>query len=92
MLSTIPLRFPLLIPGSEGTPIFTGFNITDFINRYTDLCNIYSINNKKGKLLRYCNTIYKEIIKSLPEFSEKDKIWDDLINTLKAEFRSEDSY
>jgi hypothetical protein len=70
---TIPLRFLLPILGSEGTLIFTGFNITDFLNYYMDLCDIYSINDKKAKLLRYYNTIYKEIIKSLPKFSEKDK-------------------
>jgi len=48
--------------------------MTDFLNHYIDLYNIYSINNKKAKLLRYYNIIHKEIIKSLPKFSEKDKI------------------
>jgi hypothetical protein len=70
---TIPLRFPLPILGSEGTLIFTGFNITDFLDYYTDLYDIYSINDKKGKLLRYYDIIHKEIIKSLPEFSERNK-------------------
>jgi hypothetical protein len=73
ILGTIPLRFLLLILGSEGTLIFTGFNITNFLDYYIDLYNIYSINNKKAKLLKYYNTIYKEIIKSLPEFSKRDK-------------------
>jgi hypothetical protein len=73
ILGTIPLCFPLPILGSEGTLIFTGFNITDFLNYYMDLCDIYSINNKKAKLLRYYDTIYKEIIKLLPKFSKKDK-------------------
>jgi hypothetical protein len=70
---TILLCFLLLILGSEGTLIFTRFNVTNFLNRYIDLYNIYSINNKKAKLLRYYNIIYKEIIKLLPEFSERDK-------------------
>jgi hypothetical protein len=39
-----------------------------------NLYNIYSINNKKAKLLKYYNTIYKEIIKLLPKFSKRDKI------------------
>jgi hypothetical protein len=73
ILGTIPLRFLLLILGLEGTLIFTGFNITNFLDYYINLYNIYSINNKKAKLLRYYNTIYKEIIKLLPKFSEKDK-------------------
>jgi hypothetical protein len=30
--------------------------------------------------------IYKEIIKLLLEFSERDKIWEDLIDTLKVKF------
>ena len=89
---TIPLYFLLLILSLEGTLIFTRFNITDFLDYYIDLYNIYSINNKKAKLLRYYDIIYKEIIKSLLEFSEKDKTWENLINILKAEFRSKDSY
>jgi len=74
ILGTIPLYFLLPILGSEGTLIFTRFNITNFLNHYIDLYNIYSINDKKAKLLRYYDTIYKEIIKSLPKFSKKDKI------------------
>jgi len=48
--------------------------MTDFLDYYIDLYNIYSINDKKAKLLGYYDMIYKEIIKSLPKFSEKDKI------------------
>jgi hypothetical protein len=74
ILSTIPLRFLLLILGLESTLIFTRFNIIDFLDYYIDLYNIYFINNKKAKLLRYYNTIYKEIIKLLPKFNKRDKI------------------
>ena len=74
ILGTILLYFLLPILGLESTLIFTRFNITNFLNYYIDLYNIYSINNKKAKLLKYYNTIYKEIIKLLPEFSERDKI------------------
>ena len=74
ILGIIPLRFLLLILGLEGTLIFTRFNITDFLDYYIDLYNIYSIDNKKAKLLRYYNIIYKEIIKLLPKFSKRDKI------------------
>jgi hypothetical protein len=74
ILSTIPLYFLLLILGLKGTLIFTRFNITDFLDYYIDLYNIYSINNKKTKLLKYYNIIYKEIIKLLLEFSERNKI------------------
>jgi len=73
ILGTIPLCFLLLILGLEGTLIFTRFNVTDFLNYYIDLYNIYLVDDKKAKLLRYYNTIYKEIIKSLPEFSKRDK-------------------
>ena len=73
ILGTILLYFLLLILDLEGTLIFTSFNITDFLNYYINLYNIYTINNKKAKLLRYYDTIYKEIIKSLPKFSERDK-------------------
>src|SRR5882757_986711 len=74
ILSTISLRFLLLILGLEGTLIFTRFNIINFLDYYIDLYNIYSIDDKKAKLLKYYNTIYKEIIKSLPKFSKRDKI------------------
>ena len=74
ILSTIPLYFQLLILGLKGTLIFTRFNITNFLNYYIDLCDIYSINNKKAKLLKYYNTIYKEIIKLLLKFSKRNKI------------------
>jgi len=70
---TIPLYFPLLILGSESTLIFTGFNVTNFLDYYMNLYDIYSIDDKKAKLLKYYNTIYKEIIKSLPKFSKRDK-------------------
>ena len=73
ILCTIPLRFLLLILGLEGTLIFTRFNITNFLDYYINLYNIYFINNKKTKLLRYYNTIYKEIIKLLPKFNERNK-------------------
>jgi hypothetical protein len=74
ILSTIPLYFLLLILGLKGTLIFTRFNITNFLDYYIDLYDIYFIDNKKAKLLNYYNTIYKEIIKSLPKFSKRDKI------------------
>ena len=73
ILGTIPLYFLLLILGLEGTLIFTRFNITDFLDYYINLYNIYSIDNKKAKLLKYYNTIYKEIIKLLLKFSERNK-------------------
>jgi hypothetical protein len=72
--STIPLYFLLLIRGLESTLIFTRFNIINFLDYYIDLYNIYSINNKKAKLFRYYNIIYKEIIKLLLKFSKRDKI------------------
>jgi len=74
ILGSILLRFLLPILGLEGTLIFIRFNITNFLNYYINLYNIYSINNKKAKLFKYYNTIYKEIIKLLSKFNEKDKI------------------
>jgi hypothetical protein len=71
---TIPLCFLLLILGLKGTLIFIRFNITDFLDYYINLYNIYFINNKKAKLFRYYNIIYKEIIKLLLKFSKRDKI------------------
>jgi hypothetical protein len=55
------------VPGSEGMPYFSGINITEFLERFEELCNKYQVTDKKAKLPRYYNNIRREIIKSLLE-------------------------
>ena len=44
--------------GSEGTPYFSGYNVTKFIKCFKDICEEYAVTNKKGKLLKYYDTTY----------------------------------
>ncbi len=44
--------------GSEDTPYFSGYNVTEFIKYFEDICKEYAITNKKGKLLKYYNTTH----------------------------------
>ncbi len=59
-------RFPMPVPGSEDMPYFSGANITEFIERFEELCDEYQVVNKKAKLPRYCDSARREIVKSLP--------------------------
>ncbi len=92
MASMQPIRFPMPMPGSEGTPCFSGYNVTEFIERFEDICEEYAVTDKKGKLPKYCDTTHREIVKALPEFEDKAKTWEELVDALKVEFRSDDRH
>ena len=84
-------RFPMPVPGSEGMPYFSGANITEFLERFDELCDEYQVVDKKAKLPRYCDSARREVVKSLPEW-EKGVEWEELVEALKEEFRSSDRY
>jgi hypothetical protein len=58
IVSIQPIWFLMPILGSKGTPYFSGYNITKFIERFEDIYKEYTITNKKGKLLKYYNTTH----------------------------------
>ena len=67
-------RPPVPLPGTPGTPYFEGKNITEFLERYEDICNNYQVTKAVSLLPRYCEASIGRIVKTLPEFiSEKDK-------------------
>jgi hypothetical protein len=84
-------RFPMPVPGSEGMPCFSGANITEFLERFDELCEEYQVVDRKAKLPRYCDSARREIVKSLPEW-ESGVEWEELVEALKEEFRSSDRY
>jgi hypothetical protein len=84
-------RFPMPVPGSEGMPYFSGANITEFLERFEELCDEYQVVDRKAKLPRYCDSARREIVKSLPEWESGAK-WEELAEALKEEFRSSDRY
>jgi hypothetical protein len=87
-----PFRFPLPMPGSEGTPLFKGYNVTDFIERFEFFCENYSVPDRKATLPKYCDSARREIVTSLAEYDDKSKTWEDLVDVLKGEFRSDDRF
>ena len=56
--------------------MFEGANITEFLERYEDLCADYHVSNidKLARLLQYCIQPIAETIKSLEEWKERDYI------------------
>jgi hypothetical protein len=84
-------RFPMPVPGSEGMPYFSGANITEFLERFDELCDEYQVVDRKAKLPRYCDSARREVVKSLPEWESGAK-WEELVEALKEEFRSSDRY
>jgi hypothetical protein len=68
-----PFHFPLPMPGLEGTPLFKGYNITDFIERFEFFYENYSVPDRKATLLKYYDSARREIITSLAEYDNKSK-------------------
>ena len=73
IITTPPFYFPLLILGLEGTPLFKGYNIINFIKRFKFFYKNYLVYNYKATLLKYYNSAYKEIITSLAKYKDKSK-------------------
>jgi hypothetical protein len=73
IITTPPFHFPLLILGLEGTPLFEGYNITDFIECFEFFYENYLVPNYKATFLKYYNSAYREIITSLAKYKDKSK-------------------
>jgi len=56
-------------PGTPGSPMFEGANVTEFLERYEDLCSDYRVTDEDRltRLPRYCIQPIAETIKSLKE-------------------------
>jgi hypothetical protein len=73
-LSLITFRAALLLLGVLGAPYFEEANITEFLERFEDLCIDHRIKeaNRTKRLLRYCKTAISQFIKSMPKYDERD--------------------
>ena len=74
-MSVLPLYWVLMpMPGSPGTPMFEGLNVTEFLERFEEMCEDYGTEGDLEKLKRlpkYCSTAVGRAIKNMPEWIEK---------------------
>lgn len=72
--------------------MFEGANITEFLERYEDLCSDYRVSDsgKLTRLPRYCVQSIGETIKSLKEWNDRD--YTALKKVLLAEYKAEDTH
>lgn len=71
-MSTMLMVMPF--PGTPGAPYFDGKNVTDFLNRYEDMCNDFRVEESERlkRLPRYCEEITKDYVTGLTEYEEED--------------------
>ena len=81
---------PLL--GTLGSPMFEGANVTEFLERYEDLCSDYQVSEKDKlmRLPRYCVQPVAETIRSLKEWRTRD--YAVLKKALLSEYRDNDTH
>jgi len=86
------LYMPMPPPGTPGSPIFEGANVTEFLERYEDLCSDYhvSASDRLARLPRYCIQPIAKTIKSLKEWVDKD--YATLKKVLLAEYKNDDTH
>src|ERR1700730_15602389 len=86
------LYMPMPPPGTPRSAMFEGANVTDFLERYEDLCSNYhmSDNDRLARLPRYCIQPIAETIKSLKEWVDKD--YATLKKALLAEYKNDDTH
>ena len=85
------LYMPMPPPGTLGSPMFEGANISEFLERYEDLCSNYRVSDEDRltRLPRYCIQPVAETIKSLKEWKGQD--YAALKKVLLAEYRNDDT-
>jgi hypothetical protein len=90
----MPAIFYMPMPplGTPGSPMFEGANVTEFLERYEDLCSNYQVSDKHrlAQLPQYCLQPIAETIKSLKEWVDKDYIA--LKKVLLTEYKNDDTH
>ena len=74
ILNTGPVSYFIMAmpyPGTPGTPFFDGRNVTDFLDRFSDLCDDYKLSNseKMQRLPRYCDMRIGQTIETIKEWN-----------------------
>jgi hypothetical protein len=82
---------PMPLPGTLGSPMFEGANVTEFLERYEDLCSDYHVTarDRLARLPRYCIRPIAETIKSLKEWQAQN--YAALKKALLAEYKNDDT-
>jgi hypothetical protein len=82
---------PMPSSGTPGAPHFDGLNVTDFLDRFSDLCDEHGVSSqhKFTKLPRYCDKLIGDFIKSTTAWAEGE--WYEMVEELKKEYRDGDS-
>ena len=72
--------------------MFEGANVTEFLERYEDLCSDYhvSTSDRLARLPRYCIQPIAKTIKSLKEWVDKD--YATLKKVLLAKYKNDDTH
>jgi hypothetical protein len=85
-------QYEMPIPGTQGVSFFSGRNVTEFLERYEDICDDARIieADRIRRLPRYCDQIHAQIVKEMQGYVDKD--WKKLADQLKEEFRSDDAF
>jgi hypothetical protein len=83
---------PMPPPGTPGSPLFKGANVTEFLERYKDLCSNYQVSEKDKlmRLPRYCIQPVAETIRSLNEWKASN--YAALKKVLLSEYRDNDTH
>ena len=81
---------PMPYPGTPGTPYFDGRNVTDFLDRFSDLCADYKLSDeeKMRRLPRYCDMRIGQSIETIREWRDRD--WKQFRTPLCEEYESAD--
>ena len=66
--------YPMPIAGSVGAPFFGGKNITEFLDRFEDLCVDYGVtaSQKVARVVRYCLPSIRYYLRIIPVFLNSD--------------------
>jgi hypothetical protein len=91
---TIPqmmVRMPLPLPGSAGAPTFDGNDVTEFLDRFEEMCIDYGVScaDMLSKLPRYCSHAIEITLRSLPEWIDRE--WDSLKKAMLTEYKDYDT-
>lgn len=88
-----PVHYVIPMPsaGTPGAPHFEGLNVTDFLERFSDLCEEHGVstNYKIAKLPRYCDKLIGDFIKSSSAWATGE--WEELVVEWRKEYRDGDS-
>src|SRR5215212_2101977 len=82
---------PPPMPGTPGAPFFDGRDITEFLERFEDMCSEYYIDKESQvvRLPKYCETSIGRYVRTMQAYQSKD--WEELKAALAKDYRHTDS-